>query len=58
MGVNINFRKDYGMDIETLLAQIRAWRKGGYSDEEIQCELDNLARDPEKKREGEKDATL
>lgn len=58
MGVNINFRKDYGMDIETLLAQIRAWRKGGYSDEEIQRELDNLARDPEKKREGEKDAEM
>ena len=58
MGVNINFRKDYGMDPQTLLAQIRAWRKAGYSDEEIQSELDNLERDPEKKREGEKDATL
>lgn len=51
MGVNINFRKDYGMDIETLLAQIRAWRKAGYSDEEIQEELDRLAKDPEGKGE-------
>lgn len=58
MGLNINLRKDYGMEPDDLFAQITAWQKGGYSDEEIQAELDNLARDPEKKREGEKDATL
>ena len=53
MGVSINFRKDYGMDIETLLAQIRAWRNAGYSAEEIQEELDRLARDPEEKGEAD-----
>ena len=58
MGVNINFRKDYGMDPQTLLMQIRAWRNAGYTDEEIQRELDNLERDPERQREGDAHASL
>lgn len=50
MAININFRKDYGMDPQTVLDQIRAWRKAGYADEEIQEELDRLERDPAKKK--------
>lgn len=53
MAINISFRKDYGMDTQTLMAQIRAWRAAGYSDEEIQAELDALAREPEKEESEE-----
>lgn len=48
MGLTINFRADYGMDLETLWAQITAWRKAGYTDEEIQEHLDELRREPKK----------
>lgn len=58
MGININFRKDYGMDPQTLLAQIRAWKKAGYTEEEIQAELDNLERDPKEKGGGDPDAVV
>lgn len=57
MGFNLNLRKDYGMGLEDLIAQITAWQKAGYSDDEIQSELDNLARDPEEK-EGEHDGEV
>lgn len=50
MGLNINLRKDYGMEPDDLFAQITAWRKAGWTDEEIQAELDNLKRDPEEGR--------
>ena len=58
MGVNINFRKDYGMEMQDLLAQIRAWRKVGYTDEEIQAELDNLERDPKETKGADQDGDL
>lgn len=48
MGLNINLRKDYGMEPDDLFAQITAWRKAGYTDEEIQEHLDELRRDPKK----------
>ncbi len=58
MTIDISFKKDYGMDTETLMAQIRAWRIAGYSDEEIQEELERLERDPEEEKGADKDANL
>lgn len=57
MGFNINLKKDYGMDFATLMDQCVAWQKAGYSDEEIQAELDRLAKDPEE-QEGEADGEV